>query len=101
LLTTTAVRFLQDEGLARSIVMSATLLPRYPSWLPPLAEEEFEAISNLICLRIQDGTMPPDDAYWWTRVLVADAVCTLMWNGTDAEQAGEITATVNGSPSPS
>ncbi len=78
--------------------MSATLLPRFPSWLPPLAEEEFEAISNLICLRIQDGTMPPDDAYWWTRVLVADAVCTLMWN-ENAQQAGE-TATINGSPGP-
>jgi hypothetical protein len=83
--------------------MSANLSPRYPSWLPPLAEEEFEAISNLICLRIQDGTMPPDDAYWWTRVLVADAVCALMWGDADARQEpGETTAaTVNGSPAPS
>ena len=60
--------------------MSRTPSPRYPSWLPPLAEEEFDAVSQLICLRIQDGSMPPDDAYWWTRVLVADAVCLLMWN---------------------
>jgi len=47
-------------------------------WLPPLAEEEYEAVAESICRRIQDGTMPPDDAYWWTRVLFADAVCTMM-----------------------
>jgi hypothetical protein len=82
--------------------MSANLSSRYPSWLPPLAEEEFEAISNLICLRIQDGTMPPDDAYWWTRVLVADAVCSLMWGEADTRpDPDEMTATVNGSPAPS
>lgn len=68
--------------------MSRTPSPRHRTWLPPLAEEEFDAVSHLICLRIQDGSMPPDDAYWWTRVLVADAVCALMRNGPDSDDAG-------------
>ncbi len=43
--------------------------------LPPFAEEEYDVVSRSICDRIRAGTLPPDDAYWWTRVLIADAVC--------------------------
>lgn len=42
--------------------------------LPPFAEEEYDVVSRSICDRIRAGTLPPDDAYWWTRVLIADAV---------------------------
>lgn len=42
--------------------------------LPPFAEEEFDAVCRSICRRIKEGSIPPDDAYWWTRVLFADAV---------------------------
>ncbi len=58
--------------------MSKVPVQALSPWLPPFAEEEYAAVSDTLCRRIQDGTMPPDDAYWWTRVQYADAVCAML-----------------------
>ena len=34
--------------------------------------EEFECLSNALVQRLREGSMPPDDAYWWTRALCAE-----------------------------
>jgi hypothetical protein len=34
---------------------------------------EYEAFSDAFCRRLREGSLPPDEAYWWTRVLVWEA----------------------------
>jgi hypothetical protein len=35
--------------------------------------DEFQSLSMALVQRLKDGSMPPDDAYWWTRALCAEA----------------------------
>ena len=35
--------------------------------------DEFQSLSTALIQRLRDGSMPPDDAYWWTRALCAEA----------------------------
>jgi hypothetical protein len=35
---------------------------------------ESEAIWESIGLRLLEGTLPPDDAYWWTRIATREAL---------------------------
>ena len=34
--------------------------------------EEFECLANSLVQRLKDGSLPPNDAYWWTQVLCAE-----------------------------
>jgi hypothetical protein len=34
--------------------------------------EEFQCLANALVQRLREGSMPPDDAYWWTRALCAE-----------------------------
>ncbi len=56
--------------------------------LPPFAEEEYDVVSRSICDRIRAGTLPPDDAYWWTRALVADPVFAMRYTAAGANEQG-------------
>jgi hypothetical protein len=35
--------------------------------------DEFRSLSAALVQRLKDGSMPPDDAYWWARVLCSEA----------------------------
>lgn len=35
--------------------------------------DEFQSLSTALVQRLREGSMPPDDAYWWTRTLCAEA----------------------------
>jgi hypothetical protein len=35
--------------------------------------EEFDRLCDSLRLRLLEGTMPPDDAYWWTRIVASDS----------------------------
>jgi len=37
------------------------------------AQREFEVVSEAFSRRLREGSVPPDDAYWWTRVIVEEA----------------------------
>jgi hypothetical protein len=39
---------------------------------PP--SSEYETLCQTLRDRLRIGAMPPDEAYWWTRVLVEEAV---------------------------
>jgi hypothetical protein len=41
------------------------------------AQAEFEAICDKVCVRLREGSLPPDEAYWWTRILFQEAVARL------------------------
>jgi hypothetical protein len=52
------------------------------------AHAEFEALCSALTRRLQNGALPPDEAYWWTRILFAEAVvmldharCEPVWSG--------------------
>jgi hypothetical protein len=36
------------------------------------AQAENQAICRSLCERLRSGTLPPDEAYWWTRIAVSD-----------------------------
>jgi hypothetical protein len=36
---------------------------------PPFDVEELERIATALGQRVKDGSMPPGDAYWWTRII--------------------------------
>ena len=38
---------------------------------------EHDALAETICARLRDGSLPPDEAYWWTRILVEGAIARL------------------------
>ena len=38
---------------------------------------EHDALAERICARLRDGSLPPDEAYWWTRILVEGAIARL------------------------
>ena len=35
--------------------------------------DEFQSLAGALVLRLKEGSLPPDDAYWWTRTLCAEA----------------------------
>jgi hypothetical protein len=35
--------------------------------------EEFQSLSTALVQRLKEGSLPPDDAYWWTRTLCSEA----------------------------
>jgi len=35
--------------------------------------DEFRSLSAALVQRLKEGSMPPDDAYWWARVLCSEA----------------------------
>ena len=35
--------------------------------------DEFRTLSAALVQRLKDGSMPPDDAYWWARALCSEA----------------------------
>jgi hypothetical protein len=37
-----------------------------------LERDEFEYLAMAFVQRLREGSMPPDDAYWWTRALCAE-----------------------------
>jgi hypothetical protein len=39
----------------------------------PFEFDEFQSLSTALVQRLREGSMPPDDAYWWTRALCAEA----------------------------
>jgi hypothetical protein len=34
--------------------------------------DEFVAVCESLGQRLLDGTMPPDEAYWWTRIVASE-----------------------------
>ena len=34
--------------------------------------DEFQCLATALCQRLKEGSMPPDDAYWWARTLCAE-----------------------------
>jgi hypothetical protein len=43
---------------------------------------EHEVLADTICARLRDGSLPPDEAYWWTRILVEAAIDRLAYLST-------------------
>jgi hypothetical protein len=41
------------------------------------AQAESHAICGSLCERLRSGTLPPDEAYWWTRIAVSDLLARL------------------------
>jgi hypothetical protein len=35
--------------------------------------DEFQSLSMALVQRLREGSMPPDDAYWWARALCSEA----------------------------
>lgn len=35
--------------------------------------DEFQSLSKALVQRLREGSMPPDDAYWWARSLCSEA----------------------------
>jgi hypothetical protein len=35
--------------------------------------DEFQSLSTALVQRLREGSMPPDDAYWWARSLCSEA----------------------------
>ena len=35
--------------------------------------DEFRSLSTALVQRLKEGSMPPDDAYWWARALCSEA----------------------------
>jgi len=35
--------------------------------------DEFQSLSAALVQRLREGSMPPDDAYWWARALCSEA----------------------------
>ncbi len=41
------------------------------------AQAETDAICNALIARLREGTLPPDEAYWWTRIALSDVIARL------------------------
>jgi hypothetical protein len=35
--------------------------------------DEFRSLTTALVQRLKEGSMPPDDAYWWARTLCSEA----------------------------
>jgi len=40
-------------------------------------DTEHDALADAVCARIREGSLPPDEAYWWARILVEGAIARL------------------------
>jgi hypothetical protein len=40
---------------------------------PSFEFDEFRSLSTALVQRLREGSLPPNDAYWWTRALCAEA----------------------------
>jgi hypothetical protein len=65
----------ENDMIAESTAITSSLDNRTarPRVLPPFAREEFDALACSLCRRVKEGSLPPDDAYWWVRMLCSDA----------------------------
>jgi hypothetical protein len=61
------------------------------------AQAEYEVISEALSRRLMEGSLPPNEAYWWTRVLLWEAAARLA-DACDA--AAHISARETGPPGP-
>lgn len=41
------------------------------------AQAETDAICEALIARLREGTLPPDEAYWWTRIALSDVIARL------------------------
>lgn len=48
-----------------------------PEQFHAFAHAEFDALCSAVIRRLHDDTLPPDEAYWWTRILFSEAVVLL------------------------
>ena len=48
-----------------------TPAPRHHAWT--FEFDEFRSLSTALVQRLKEGSMPPDDAYWWARQLCSEA----------------------------
>ncbi len=53
------------------------------------AQAESHAICGSLCERLRSGTLPPDEAYWWTRIAVSDLLARLGEPGDSCESADD------------
>ncbi len=53
------------------------------------AQAESHAICGSLCERLRSGTLPPDEAYWWTRIAVSDLLARLGEPGDSCEAADD------------
>lgn len=37
--------------------------------MDPIDEEEAVEVAQALVVRVTEGSIPPDDAYWWTRIV--------------------------------
>jgi hypothetical protein len=51
------------------------------------AQAEYESLCETIAERLTTDSLPPDEAYWWTRILTAEAVMRLNHGGTRQESS--------------
>jgi hypothetical protein len=51
------------------------------------AQVEYESLRGAIAERLATGSLPPDEAYWWTRILSAEAVMRLSHRCTRQESS--------------
>jgi hypothetical protein len=48
-----------------------------PEHFHAYAHAEFDSLCGAVIRRLRNDTLPPDEAYWWTRILFAEAVVLL------------------------
>jgi hypothetical protein len=41
------------------------------------AHAEYDALCGSLTRRLREGTLPPDEAYWWTRIVCSAATTRL------------------------
>lgn len=37
--------------------------------MDPIDRDEAEEVALALAVRVREGSMPPDDAYWWARIV--------------------------------
>jgi hypothetical protein len=56
--------------MASHLTLTSSTVDDTPKrWQLSPEPEEFECLANALVQRLREGSMPPDDAYWWTRAL--------------------------------
>jgi hypothetical protein len=85
-----AYRHLADVELAGSSTPVTSAIQPEPfvsaaeTWRGPSPAEfhahahvEFDSLCTAIARRLRNNTLPPDEAFWWTRILVSEAAVHL------------------------
>jgi hypothetical protein len=57
--------------------MSQTTMPLHRASLDQQRAVETEALCRTLCERLLSDSLPPEEAYWWTRIVVEEAVGVL------------------------